>query len=127
MSSDAQPAQSQNFPARKFPTELGALGGVIALWAALCAVASTEAGHLVGSFIGFGASLLALPLALLGFGNLTAVIFAACIGLAGLTGLIYIAAGLIKPHLRPLTIRGVHFIGFIAALMLAVRSLPSVI
>jgi predicted transporter len=122
MSSDAQPAQP-----RKFPTELGALGGAIALWAALCAVAATDAGRLVGEILGFGAAVFATPLAFLGFGNLTPVIITACLGLAGLIGIVYITAGLVKPNLRPLAVRGVHFIGFIAALMLAMRGLPTAV
>ena len=130
MSSDAQPAFPENlpaetFPARSYPTELGALGGAIALWAALCAVAATDAGRLVGEILGFGAAMLSMPLAFLGFGNLAPVIIAACLGLAGLIGIGYIAAGLVKRDLRPLAVRGVHFIGFVAALMLCMRGLPS--
>ena len=118
MSSDAQPAVSRNFP-----TELGALGGAIALWAALCAVAATEAGALVGSFIGFGVAMVSMPLAIMGLGNLTPVIILSCIGLGAVIGIAYIAAAAWKPHLRPLAIRGVHFIGFIAALMLCMRDM----
>lgn len=134
MSSDAHALSSETFadeifqteasPTRRYPTELGALGGSIALWAALCAVAATEAGRLVGGILSSGAQLLAMPLAFLGYGNLAAVILMVSLGLAALTGLSYIAAGLIKPHLRPLAVRGVHFIGLIAALMLCLRSLP---
>jgi hypothetical protein len=132
MSSDAQPAFPENlpveaFPVRSYPTELGALGGAIALWAALCAVAVTDAGRLVGEILGFGAIVLSMPLAFLGFGNLAPVIIAACLGLAGLIGVGYVAAGLVKPAFRPLAIRGVHFIGFVAALMLCMRSLPTTI
>lgn len=129
MSSDAQPVSSENFaaetfPARSYPTELGALGGAIALWAALCAVAATDAGKLLGEILGFGATVFAMPLAFLGYGNLAPVIIAACLGLAGVIGLGYIAAGLAKPALRPLAVRGVHFIGFLAVLMLCMRGLP---
>lgn len=116
--SDASPAVSRNFP-----TELGALGGAIALWAALCAVAATEAGALVGSFIRFGAELLAMPLAFMGLSNLAPAIILSCVGLGTVIGVSYVVAGLWKPHLRPLTIRGIHFIGFIAALMLSLRGM----
>jgi len=131
MSSDARPSSpeifpAEAFPARSYPTELGAVGGAIALWAALCAVAVTDAGRLVGEILRFGAMMLSMPLAFLGFGNLAPVIITACLGLAGLIGLGYIAAGLVKPALRPLAVRGVHFIGFVAALMLCMRSLPGV-
>jgi hypothetical protein len=124
MSSDAQPSPSQDFPARNYPTELGALGGAIALWAALCAVAVTDAGRLIGEILGFGATIFAMPLAFLGFGNLAPAILIACLGLAGLIGIGYVAAGLVKPDLRPLAVRGVHFIGFVAALMLCMRGMP---
>ncbi|HEV7692805.1 MAG TPA: hypothetical protein VGO52_18350 [Hyphomonadaceae bacterium] len=132
MSSDAHPSSPENFPAeafpaRSYPTELGALGGAIALWAALCAVAATDAGRLVGEILGFGAAMFSMPLAFLGFGNLAPVIIATCLGLAGLIGVGYVAAGLWKPNLRPLAIRGVHFIGFVAALMLAMRGVTGAI
>src|SRR5262245_52482218 len=117
--SDAPSSTTQTYP-----TELGALGGAIALWAALCAVAASEAGRLVGEILRLGSTLLAMPLAFLGFANLAPVIISAGLGLASLIGVGYVGAGLIKPALRPLTIRGVHFIGFTAAIMLAMRGLP---
>jgi hypothetical protein len=132
MPSDAQPSFPETFEAeplsaRSYPTELGALGGAIALWAALCAVAATDAGRLVGEILGFGAAMFSMPLAFLGYGNLAPVIITACLGLAGLIGVGYVAAGLWKPALRPLAIRGVHFIGFVAALMLAMRGMTGAI
>ena len=125
MSSDAQTTSPEIFPARTHPTELGALGAAIALWAALSAVAVTDAGKLIGEILGFGAAMLAMPLAFLGLGNLSLVIILACLGLAGLIGTGYVAAGIFKPALRPLAVRGVHFIGFTAALLLCMRGLPS--
>ena len=122
MSSDAQTTSS-----RTYPTELGALGAAIALWAALCAVAATEAGRIVGELLGFGAAVLAMPLAFLGFNNLAPAVITACLGLAGLIGVGYVAAGLVRPNLRPLAVRGVHFIGFVAALLLCMRGLSSAI
>ena len=116
MSSDVSRTAS-----RSFPTELGALGGAIALWAALCAVAATEAGALVGSFIGFGVALLSLPLVLMGIGAAMPTIIALCLGAGVLIGAVQVFMGLRKPGMQPLAIRGVHFIGCSAVLFLCLR------
>src|SRR5688572_10356451 len=116
MSSDVSRTASRNFP-----TELGALGGAIALWAALCAVAATEASALVGSFIGFGVALLSLPLVLMGQGNATPTIIAVCLGAGVLIGAVQVFMGLRRPDMQSQAIRGVHFIGCSAVLFLCLR------
>jgi hypothetical protein len=116
MSSDVSRTAS-----RSFPTELGALGGAIALWAALCAVAATEAGALLGSFIGFGVALLSLPFVLMGQGAAMPVIIGACLGLGVLLGAVQVVMGLRRPDMQSQAIRGVHFIGCSAALFLCLR------
>ena len=93
------------------------------MWAALCAVAATQAGALVGDFIGFGVALLSIPLILIGAGGIMPVLIAACLGFAALIGAVHMFIGFRRPDMRPLAVRGVHFIGASAALFLCMRSL----